>query len=323
MPRRSPRHALLPTVALVLAAAAACDDAAPPVAPSAASPDAPRFARASTRPTGKGIGTIDTKGDRTHQKLEYHGGPVLTATPNVYVIWYGFWQDHPAVPILTDFLTSVGGSSYFSINTLYQDANGGAPSGGLAYGGSIDDWYSLGSSLTDSDVGIVASQAAAGGQLPVDPNGIYVVFTSSDVDVTSGLAASYCGYHGVTNANGVALPYILVGAATRAGTRCGAQSPSPNGNPDADAMASVLANELSNTLTDPFFTAWYDRFGLEPGDKCAWSYGSTYTTTNGARANVHLGGRDYLLQQLWIPGGRAGVCSLDASAAAIAAANAS
>ena len=43
----------------------------------------------------------------------------------------------------------------------------------------------------------------------------------------------------------------------------------------------------------------------------------------GARANVHLGGRDYLLQQLWIPGGRAGVCALDASAAAIAAANAS
>jgi hypothetical protein len=75
-------------------------------------------------------------------------------------------------------------------------------------------------------------------------------------------------------------------------------------------MASILAAELSNTITDPGFTAWYDKFLYEQADKCAWSYGTTYTTTNGARANVHLGARDYLLQQLWVPSARGGSCAL-------------
>ena len=79
-------------------------------------------------------------------------------------------------------------------------------------------------------------------------------------------------------------------------------------------MANMMVNGLFNTILDPEFTGWYDKFLLEPADKCAWNFGTTYTTTNGARANVSLGGRDYLLQQLWVPGTRR-FCTLDASAA--------
>ena len=71
--------------------------------------------------------------------------------------------------------------------------------------------------------------------------------------------------------------------------------------------------KLDDTIIDPEFTGWFDRFLLEPADKCAWNFGTTYTTTNGARANVALGGRDYLLQQLWVPATR-GYCTLDAGA---------
>src|SRR5438105_3599200 len=55
----------------------------------------------------------------------YHGGPVLVA-PNVYVIWYGNWNqnnntDTPAgQQIVRDFLHSIGGSPYFDINTTYS-----------------------------------------------------------------------------------------------------------------------------------------------------------------------------------------------------------
>ncbi len=41
----------------------------------------------------------------------------------------------------------------------------------------------------------------------------------------------------------------------------------------------------------------------ENGDKCAWQWGSTYTAANGARANVRLGSRDFLLQTNWVNAG--------------------
>ena len=83
MPARRTRRALLTLAATALLTLAACDGAAPPVAPGSASPDAPRYARGSTqqtRPDGKGIGTSATKGNRTSQKVGYHGGAVLSTT---------------------------------------------------------------------------------------------------------------------------------------------------------------------------------------------------------------------------------------------------
>ena len=53
------------------------------------------------------------------------------ATPNVYLIWYGNWNqgngtDTPeGQQIVRDFLTAVGGSPYFNINTTYPGVSGG------------------------------------------------------------------------------------------------------------------------------------------------------------------------------------------------------
>ena len=71
-------------------------------------------------------------------------------------------------------------------------------------------------------------------------------------------------------------------------------------------MASILAHELEEATTDPDLNAWYDRRGAENADKCAWTFGTTYTTSNGALANMQLGGagttvaRDYLIQRNWV-----------------------
>ena len=35
-------------------------------------------------------------------------------------------------------------------------------------------------------------------------------------------------------------------------------------------------------------------------DECAWKFGNTYTTANGAKANMKMGSRDFLVQQNWI-----------------------
>jgi hypothetical protein len=48
---------------------------------------------------------------------------------------------------------------------------------------------------------------------------------------------------------------------------------------------------------------------LENSDKCAGQFGATYTAPNGARANVILGGRHFLIQANWL-NDRKGRCAL-------------
>ena len=311
MPRRLPRRALLPIVALTLAA---CTDAAP-VAPRAASADDALLAKGQTRPTGKGIGVIGTKTNRARTEVEYHGGAMMYGTLPVYLIWYGLWEGSPVRPIIADFVSNLGGSSYYQIIELYKNPAGDGPANAVLYAGAIDDSYSHGSTLSESDVDAIVSTTIASGMLPSDPNGVYVVLTSADVSVTSGFGTSsgtsYCAFRRFTSVNNVPVKYAFVGNPDRAPAQCEPQTVSPNGSAAADAIVSILANVIANSATDPLFSGWYDRNGLEPADKCAWSYGDTYTTANGARANVRVGGRDYLLQQLWVPGER-GHCALEA-----------
>ena len=47
-------------------------------------------------------------------------------------------------------------------------------------------------------------------------------------------------------------------------------------------MASIIAHELEEAATDPDLNAWYDSRGDENADKCAWTFGTTYTAANGA-----------------------------------------
>jgi hypothetical protein len=304
----SPRR--VPPIAAIILAVLGCGDITPPAAPVGI-PAHPQLAKTPARPTGTGIGVIGSKGDRTRHRVEYHGGPLMLAPTNLYFIWYGSWSGSAAPAILVDLAQNLGGSAYFDVVTRYAGAVGTAPVNSVSYSGSINDSYSFGITLTRFDVGFIVATAVANQLLPADPDGIYVVFTSVDVGETSGFGTEYCGFHNTSSSGGVTLKFVFVGHPDRAPTRCKPQTVGPNGDAAADAMANVLVNGLFNTIVDPELTGWYDRFLLEPADKCAWNFGTTYTTTNGARANVALGAREYLLQQLWVPAIR-GYCTLDA-----------
>jgi len=89
----------------------------------------------------------------------------------------------------------------------------------------------------------------------------------------------------------------------------GSLLPTPNGDLAADAMASNIAHVLSTMVTNPMGEGWYDRYGLENATKCQGTYGQTYTTASGARANLRLGYRDFLIQQNWVNDKR-GRCAL-------------
>jgi len=264
-------------------------------------------------PTGKGIDVQDDPNPpaRTRFKVEYHGAPVLAGVRNLYAIFYGYWPNVVGTfEIYADFLSNLGSSPYFRIAARYPNADGQAPSGGLFYAGAEIDAFSHGPTLSDADIADIVSAKILAGALPLDPSGIYVIIASPDVWASSGLDVNYCAMHGTSVTLGFSSPYIFVGGPARSPTRCAPQSVGPNGTLNADAAVSLIAAELFNTVTDPTLGAWFDRYGLEPADKCAWTFGTTYTAPNGAKANVHLGSRDYLLQQLWLPTKTGGACAL-------------
>ena len=95
----------------------------------------------------------------------------------------------------------------------------------------------------------------------------------------------------------------------RCPSSCEEQTTSPNGNAGADGMASIIAHESEEAISDPDVNAWYDSRGEENADKCAWTFGQTYSATNGSLANMNLGGSDFLIQRNWVnaSGGYCGV----------------
>ena len=241
--------------------------------------------------------------------IRYHGGPVMTGSTHLYLIWYGNWDGNSATTILPEFASSIGGSAYYAINAGYMQMDFSTVGPEVTLADQIADAYSQGKRLTDTDVRQIVSSAIRKGTLPKDEHGIYTVLTSADVVETSGFTTSYCGWHSHARIQKADIKFAFVGDPTTQGlTHCSAQTVGPNGNPGADAMVSVFAHEIVETVTDPDADAWYDSNGNENADKCSWTYGKTHQV-NSAKANISLGTREYLIQQNWNTGKRQG-CSM-------------
>ena len=258
---------------------------------------------------------------KTDTRILYHDGPVMAGSPAVYLIFYGNFAGSTTTSILEDLASSLGSSPYFMINTTYPDSSGRAPSGGAVYVGSFFDAYSHGPTLTDQDLEQVVTDVIEAGPFPLDTTGIYLVITSSDVTNIRPDGTTYCApgtppLHGVAPIDGTFVKYGHIGSATRCPTSVGphfmgpdGQLPTPNGNFEADVAAYTMARVISAMVTNPFGTGWYDRNGLQNSDKCVGKFGITYTSQNGARANIRLAGHDFLMQELWV-NDRRGRCSL-------------
>jgi hypothetical protein len=256
--------------------------------------------------------TIDKAKTQSPLKLtqmNYHGGPVLVNGVNVYYVWYGNWSGNTATAILMDLAGSIGGSPYFNINTTYFNASNTPVKNQVTYSGSTTDNYSQGTSLSDGQIQAVVSSAITSGRLPKDTSGVYFVLTSADVTASSGFCTQYCGWHTRGTISGSDIKYSFVGNPDRCPTSCAAQTKGPNGNAGADGMASIIAHELEEATTDPDLNAWYDFRGYENADKCAWTFGTTGTASNGSKYNVTLGSRQYLIQQNWVNSG-GGYCAM-------------
>lgn len=248
--------------------------------------------------------------------VTYHNGRVMTGTTNVYFIWYGDWNGNSALQILPELIATLGGTAYFRINTGYPDANGDTPSGGLVYSGEAFDLYSHGQALDEAAIEGIITDRVWAGQLPLDLHGIYLVLGSQDTDI-SRFVDGRCQFHDNFSMVGATLPYIFVPNSAHYPYACASQFvgannqflPTPNDNLGADAMASWIVHALSGAVTNPNGGGWFDANGLENSDKCQGLFGQTYLTSSGARANMNIGGRNFLMQQNWV-NDRKGRCAL-------------
>jgi hypothetical protein len=283
------------------------------------------------RPTGKGHGELDdspgavgraraaAKSRGPNNGINYNGGPVMTDSNgvNVYYIWYGNWSSNAiAQTILTELAQNLApsgraSSPWWNISTTYtQGTATNSPKianvvslSGIATVGN----YPQGTALSDAAIRTVVTNAISS-SLPKDPNGVYFVLTSADVNATSGFCTQYCGWHTHATIGGTDIKYAFVGNPDRCPSACAAQSTGPNGNAGADGMASIIAHELTEAASDPDLNAWYDQRGYENADKCAWTFGAT-SGASGAKYNMTLGTRSYLIQQNWV-NASGGYCAL-------------
>jgi hypothetical protein len=314
-----PRRLLLAAVSAVTLAAGAATSvtaasAAPPTPESAHGPSelAPKhvFPVRSAKVGGQARPTRSTS-----TGISYHGGPII-ANPKTVAIFYGGSAMRSSFKsVVTGFLSNLGGSPYFNINTTYN--NGGSTYvqnnvGQLAgtfdvaassMVGVVNDPYNL----SDADVQKVVFNLISGNVVPWDASNIYLLIGSDDVNLTSGFGTQYCGWHThgwLDSARDV--KYAAMIDPTLVMSACADQTTSLTGDAGADALVSVAAHEIEEAATDPQLNAWYDNRGYENADKCAWNFGTTSTASTGAKYNMTLANTQYLIQQNWVNYGSGG-----------------
>lgn len=260
-------------------------------------------AKNDRRPYDKKINAASSK----TPVILYHGGPIMVAAKDLYVIYYGNFTatQHS---ILDTFLQNLGGSGAYNVNSEYSNGSAQTVMNVLNYSpktDSYDDAYSLGTGLSGSFDTTIIHNAIANGHLPSDLNGIYILTVSPDVSLPKSVWCAY-HWHSTSIVTGEDIKYAVAPdppqslyAGCSGNVANFSDTTSPNGDIGMDAVTDDLIHELSETATDPDGNAWFTKNGAENGDLCNFVYGTTFLAPNGSHANHTFGTRDYLVQTIW------------------------
>jgi hypothetical protein len=242
------------------------------------------------------IGPIPPGPDPT-LNLIYHGGRVMTF-PAVGVVYWGFGSTGDPdreIPLINSFMRRLSGSAPLRVITQYYEISNGQkihipnyPA--MSFATWKDDTDPLPAPHPrDSDVRAEAQRAAArfNFQIPGVDNLIIVA-------IPHGISMRYaaCAYHGKTGA----ITYTNLPYQPDFGAACGAYSVHHGPEGVLDGVTETVIHEVAESMSDPYFGGWYDRRGLEIGDKC-----QQYA------ASELFKGREYAVQPLW--SNKTGACT--------------
>lgn len=262
-------------------------------------------------PTGDGHAVAAPAGPTgdavvTGNGINYNGGPVLKNTVPIYIIWYGNWNGtgsntQTTVNLIDTLIGGLSNSGYEKINSTYGD-NSGNVSGAMTLVKQVFDTGSQGTRLRNSKISAAISAQLNSGNLPTDPNGVYLFLTSSNV-AESGFCSQFCGFHTHQTLHGADIKWAFIGNSDRCPSGCEIQTTGPNSTAGsgggADGMANVISHETEEAISDPDLNAWFDSSGNENADKCNFRFGPTSTAANGAKFNQTLGGKEWMIQMNW------------------------
>ncbi|CAL9773430.1 unnamed protein product [Musa acuminata subsp. burmannicoides] len=264
--------------------------------------------------------------------MTYHKGALLAGNVSVNLIFYGKFTASQRA-IISDFVTSLSplphqkdslepsvATWWKTLAKYYAASRTSFPKLGLGKQ-VVDEKYSLGRSLRDTDLAKLAARGA-----PRDA--VNVVLTAEDVAV-EGFCMSRCGTHGASRRSRAGRSaYVWVGnSATQCPGQCawpfhqpmyGPQAPplvAPNGDVGVDGMIINLAGLLAGTVTNPFGNGYFQgpkEAPLEAATACPGVYGKgaypgyagflLVDPVTGASYNAHgARGRKYLLPALFDP----------------------
>lgn len=257
--------------------------------------------------------------------LSYHGGPVMTGTSNVYII---FWDPNQSMSasyqsLISQYFNDVGNSPLYQNLKQYPESDGKYPVNAVLAGTWADTATTYSANpILDSDIQTEVTHAQNVKGWTSSLNNIFFVFTDSNEgicvpdnttptptqdctpDITSA-TGNFCAYHSFfgTNTLYAAMPYA---ASPNFNQGCNPEASTslsvfPNKD-DADMTINVTSHEEMEAATDPLISAWYVNIsqtnplsGEENGDLCAWTFGPS----NAQSGDVVWNGHNYIVQQEW------------------------
>lgn len=208
----------------------------------------------------------------------------MTTTETRAIFWGTSWASatYPGDKItgLDAFYTGFSNSNYAKTGTEYSGSNGQAGSVSTYKGHLIDSATTAADgSNTNLILAEVCKLIVANGITP-NANQYYAVYT----DVKRG-SQQYCGYHSGGTCPSSLAPSVVVQFAfffdLANDNGCDSSDTSGLHSQPLSALASVSAHEIMEMITDPAQAVnggWWDAYGNENGDKCAWSFGSPLVT---------------------------------------------
>jgi hypothetical protein len=236
--------------------------------------------------------------------LTYHSpGPVILSAKVVFIFWGPTFQN-PSSPdfqyaqTLIAFRNQFGTTHEFNVITQYYQNLGSGKQfiQQTNLGSGTADWFDGSTPPTNVTDAIVQGEVSAYlASHTFDASTIYEVVIpstsySSDGSATScgGPNLTYCAYHGFFTSGSNAVKYSIEPYPSCSGCQVSGWTAVQN-------QEHFVCHETREAVTDQQLNAWYDFFGNEADDKCAWSpppfigtggYSYQYEWSNASRGCV-------------------------------------